>query len=352
MSTQSIGKAAKDATKEVFLATANIVGQTAKTANTTYENVTNTATNLTTATKNLSEVAEAGTESASHVANSISNVTNSVSSITTLLKNFFIRRVNVSENKNIQMQNKTEDQKLREANEFAAKKVELKEEQLKLEANADALKDPTIKKEYTKLAKQSRDIVLAAEQQQSVLDIAEQKRIEQTNMTQSNLKDSKVIAQTNQGEINSKYLQIGFYNNEYINLVIPRYWLRPTIISFKIIDFIQINENGTEVNVKVSVIKEEKYKYKFIYNNVTYNFGYEQLSVLAGTDDIFNTHIEGITNETENTNVDFTIQSLKHGGQYKRIVPVTKRFWRRGGKKTKKQRRKLKRKTKRRKNTH
>ena len=340
---RSVLQATGEAAKEVGKATADIVGQTAKTANTAYENVTNIGTNITTAAENLTEVATAGTKT-------VSNVANSVSSITELLKNFFIRRVNVSENKNIQMQNKTESDKLSDTNKFTAKKLELKEEQLKLQANVDVLNDPKIKKEYTKLAKQSRDIVLAAEQQQSVLDIAEQKRIEQTNITQSNLKDAKVIAETNQGEINSKYLQIGFYNNEYINLVIPRYWLRPTIISFKIIDFIQINENGTEVSIKVSVIKEEKYKYKFIYNNVTYNFGYEQLSVLAGTDDIFNTSIEGITNETGNTNVDFTIKSLKPGGQYKRIVPVTKRFWRRGGKKTKKQKRKLKRKTKRRKN--
>lgn len=349
---RSVLQATGEAAKEVGKATADIVGQTAKTANTAYENVTNIGTNITTAAENLTEAATAGTKT-------VSNVAMSVSSFTGLLTKFLQRREIVSENKNIQMQakmdnktkqmqNKTEGEKIQDENEFQSKKAELKKEQLKLEANVKSLNDPNIKQQYNELAKETTKAIVAAEQNKTTLEIAQRQREAKKQITQSNVKDvdqkSKLQELENKSEANLKFLQIGFYNNKYTNLIIPRYWIK-TKVPFTIINRIQIDED--EIKVRVPT-RKENYIYEFTYNDVTYNFGHEQLSVLAGTPDILNTPISAIPSDVENKSVEFTIKSFVPGGQYEKIV--TKSFWRRGGKKTKKQRRKLKRKTKRRKN--
>ena len=363
---RSVLQATGEAAKEVGKATADIVGQTAKTANTAYENVTNIGTNITTAAENLTEAATAGTKT-------VSNVANSVSSFTGLLKKFLQRREIVSENKNVQMQakmdnktkqmqNKTEGEKMRDENKFKAEEAKLIEERLKLEANIRKLNDPKIKQQYNELAEETTKALIATEQHKTTLEIAQRQREAENQITQSNLDDHqqkiKLQELKNKSEFNLKFLQIGFYNNKYTNLIIPRYWFKSTI-PFKIIDKIQIKREEIEIDqdeikeinqdeIKVRVpIRKENYIYEFTYNGVTYNFGHEQLSVLAGADNILNTPISAIPSDVENKSVKFTIKSFVPGGQYEKIV--TKRFWR-GGKKTKKQRRKLKRKTKRRKN--
>ena len=350
---RSVLQATGEAAKEVGKATADIVGQTAKTANTAYENVTNIGTNITTAAENLTEAATAGTKT-------VSNVANSISSFTGLLKKFLQRREIVSENKNVQMQakmdsktkqmqNKTEGEKMRDENKFKAEEAKLIEERLKLEANIRKLNDPKIKQQYNELAEETTKALIATEQHKTTLEIAQRQREAENQITQSNLDDHqqkiKLQELKNKSEFNLKFLQIGFYNNKYTNLIIPRYWFKSTI-PFKIIDKIQIKREEIEIDVDVPT-RKENYIYEFTYNGVTYNFGHEQLSALAGTPDILNTPISAIPNNVENESVEFKIKSFVHGGQYEKIV--TKRFWR-GGKKTKKQRRKLKRKTKRRKN--
>ena len=350
---RSVLQATGEAAKEVGKATADIVGQTAKTANTAYENVTNIGTNITTAAENLTEAATAGTKT-------VSNVANSVSSFTGLLTKFLQRREIVSENKNVQMQakmdsktkqmqNKTEGEKMRDENEFKAEKAKLIEERLKLEANIRKLNDPKIKQQYNELAEETTKALIATEQHKTTLEIAQRQREAENQITQSNLDDHqqkiKLQELKNKSEFNLKFLQIGFYNNKYTNLIIPRYWFKSTI-PFKIIDKIQIKREEIEIDVDVPT-RKENYIYEFTYNGVTYNFGHEQLSVLAGADNILNTPISAIPSDVENKSVKFTIKSFVPGGQYEKIV--TKRFWR-GGKKTKKQKRKLKRKTKRRKN--